>query len=279
MKNVIVDLGNMEIKFSGDFRGKFSSKYTTRFEVNPDAYERIEIDGVQTLIGVGEFEREFNKVEKNILPQVLYAISKATKDNEINLCLLLPLNQLPQKERLIERFKGKAFRYMVNGQARTTKINKCVILPESQSAYYSLDNPTPYQLLIDIGSRTIGWCCYEDDKMVNSGTERLGVFDLYNTIMTIENAKGNDFRVEDIEGQIKRGRIEVESKVYKEFLISILNRIKSSVNIKNYDCIFLGGGSIVLESIIRNIPNVKIHPNPVYANVIGCEVLCKKAWR
>ena len=50
------------------------------------------------------------------------------------------------------------------------------------------------------------------------------------TIMTIENAKGNDFRVEDIEGQIKRGRIEVESKVYKEFLISILNRIKSSKN-------------------------------------------------
>ena len=38
------------------------------------------------------------------------------------------------------------------------------------------------------------------------------------------------FRVEDIEGQIKRGRIEVESKVYKEFLISILNRIKSSKN-------------------------------------------------
>ena len=97
--------------------------------------------------------------------------------------------------------------------------------------------------------------------------------------MTIENAKGNDFRVEDIEGQIKRGRIEVESKVYKEFLISILNRIKSSVNIKNYDSIFLGGGSIVLDSIIRNIPNVEIHPNPVYANVISCEVLCKKAWR
>lgn len=279
MKNVIVDIGNMEIKYKSDIQGKFSSKYTTRFEVNPDAYERIEIDGVQTLIGVGEFEREFNKVEKNILPQVLYAISKATKDNEINLCLLLPLNQLPQKEQLIEKFKGKSFRYIVNGQARTTKINKCVVLPESQSAYYSLDNPSPYQLLVDIGSRTIGWCIYEDGKMVNSGTEKLGIFDLYNTIMTIENAKGNDFRVEDIEGQIKRGRIEVEAKVYKEFLILILNRIKSSVNIKNYDCMFLGGGSIVLESIIRNIPNVEIHPNPVYANVIGCEVVCKKAWR
>ena len=242
MKNVIVDLGNMEIKFLGDFRGKFSSKYTTRFEINPDAYERIDIDGVQTLIGVGEFEREFNKVEKNILPQVLYSI-------------------------------------IVNGQARTTKINKCVILPESQSAYYSLDNPSPYQLLIDIGSRTIGWCIYEDGKMVNSGTERLGIFDLYNTIMIIENAKGNDFRLEDIEGQVKRGRIKVEDRVYKEFLLGVLNRIKSSVNIKNYDCMFLGGGSIVLESIIRSIPNVEIHPNPVYANVIGCEVVCKKAWR
>lgn len=115
--------------------------------------------------------------------------------------------------------------------------------------------------------------------MVNSGTERLGIFDLYNTIMSIENSKGNDFRVEDVEGQIERGRIKVEDKVYKEFLISILNRIKSSVNIKNYDCIFLGGGIIVLESIIRSIPNVEVHPNLVYANVIGCEVVCKKAWR
>ena len=279
MKNVIVDLGNMEIKFSGDFRGKFSSKYTNRFEINPESYERIEIDGVQTLLGVGEYEREFNKVDKNILPQVLYAISKATKDNDINLCLLLPLNQLPQKEKLIEKFKDKSFRYIINGQARTTRISKCTVLPESQVSYYSLENPNPYQLLTDIGSRTIGWCCYEDGKMVNSGTERLGIFDLYSTIMTIENAKGNDFRVEDIEGQIKRGRIKVEDRVYKEFLLQVLNRIKSSVNIKNYDCMFLGGGSIVLESIIRNIPNVEIHPNPVYANVIGCEVVCKKAWR
>lgn len=279
MKNVIVDIGNMEIKFSGDIRGKFSSKYTTRFEVNPDAYERIDIDGVQTLIGIGEYEREFNKIEKNILPQVLYAISKATKDNDVNLCLLLPLNQFPQREQLIEKFKDKSFRYVVNGQARTTRINKCTVLPESQSAYYSLYNPSPYQLLIDIGSRTIGWCCYENGNMANNGTEKLGIFDLYNTIMIIENAKGNDFKVEDIEAQIKRGRIKVEDKVYKEFLRDILNRIKASVNIKNYDCIFLGGGSLVLEFIISNIPNVEIHPNAVYANVIGAEVICRKAWK
>lgn len=279
MKNVIVDIGNMEIKFAGEARGKFSSKYSTRFEINPEAYERIELDGIQTLIGVGEYEREFNKADKNIIPQVLYAISKATKDNDVNLCLLMPLNQLPQKERVIEKFKSKSFKFAINGQTKTIKINKCTVLPESQSAYYSLQNPSNFQMLIDIGSRTVGWCCYEYGKMVNSGTEKLGVFDLYNKIMVVENAKGNDFIVEDIQGQINRKRIIVEEKIYKEFLVGVLNRIKANVNIKNYDCTFIGGGSLILKDIINKIPNVEIYDNAVYANAIGAEAVCKRVWK
>ena len=115
--------------------------------------------------------------------------------------------------------------------------------------------------------------------MYKNGTEKLGTYDLYNSIMRIENAKGNDFIQEDIEPQIKRGRIIVADSVYKDFLKNILNRIKASINIKNHDTTFTGGGTVLLKDIISNIPNVEIHPSPVYSNVLGADVVCRKAWK
>lgn len=247
-KIVVVDIGNYNFKYTGDNRGMFSAKYSKRFEPNVDAYERIELDGVTTLIGVGELSREYNKAVKEIVPQVLYAINKATRGNEINLCLLMPINQ-------------------------------CVVLPESQVSYYSLKNPSDYQLIIDIGSRTINWCAYEGGKMACNGTEKLGVYDLYDTIMKVENAKGEDFTVERIEGQIARGRIKVDEGLFKEFLKDVLNRIKTHVNLKDYDVIFTGGGSLVLQSILSMIPKIEIHENAVFSNVIGAEEVCKRMWR
>ncbi|WP_302782580.1 ParM/StbA family protein [Clostridium saudiense] len=279
MKEVIIDIGNHNFKFDGDVQGLFSSKYSIAFEPNPEAFERIEIDGVVTFIGVGELEREYNKADKNIIPQVLYAISKSTKDSDINLCLLVPINQLPQREKIIYKFNNKSFKCVVNGQARTIKINKCVVLPEGQVSYYSLTNPSPYQLIIDIGSKTVNWCCYQEGKMFKNGTEKLGTYDLYNTIMKFENSKGEDYIAEDIEGQIKRGRIIVDESVYKDFLKDILNRIKANINIKNYDACFTGGGSLILESIIKKIPKVQLHQYPLYSNVLGAKSICRKAWK
>lgn len=279
MKNIVVDIGNFDMKYAGDRVGKFSSMYSTRYEPNAEAYERIEFDGVTTLIGTGELEREFNKAEKNVLPLVLYAISCATNNNDINLALLMPINQLPQKERLINKFQGKTFRCKVNGESKVIRVHKCVVLPESQVSYYSLENPSPYQLIIDIGSRTINWCAYEDGKMKNSGTEKLGVYDFYHSIMNVENAKGEDFTVETIVSQIKRGRVKVTEQQYKEFLHDVLNRIKAQVNLKNYDALFVGGGSLLLKNIIERIPSVKIHENPVYSNVLGAQEVCKARWR
>lgn len=42
---------------------------------------------------------------------------------KINLCLLMPLNQLPQKQVIIDKLAGKSFKYIVNGQATIIKVN------------------------------------------------------------------------------------------------------------------------------------------------------------
>lgn len=281
-KKIIVDLGNYVVKFKSDETvGKFSSKVHNNFEMNPEAYERVNYDGKLTFIGVGELDREYNKVAKNnIVPQVLYAINKAFKNNEgleVNLCLLLPLNQLPQKNILKEMFSNKTFKFLVNDEARKVKINEVVVLPEAQVSYYSIDNPSKYLLLIDIGSKTINWIAYQEGKAMMNGTERLGIYDLYDRILQIENAKGEGFTQEEIEPQINRKRIIVDENVYKNFLKDILNRIKAKINIKNHDVAFTGGGSIVLEKIIKKL-DVKILDNPQFTNVIGAYKICESFW-
>lgn len=278
-KIVAIDLGNYNTKFKGDKMGFFSSKYHTKFEMNPEAYKRIEYNNQITYIGVGELEREYDKTSKNVIPQVLYAISESTTEKSINLCLLLPLSQLPKKDIMIEKFKGKCFSFKVNGEEKKIRINECAILPEGQVSYYSIPTPSPFQLMIDIGSKTINWVAYIDGTLFKNGTEKLGTYDLYDIIMKIENAKGNDYIQEDIEAQIKRGRIKVSDDVYKTFLKDILNRIKATINIKNHDPIFTGGGAKLLEEIISQIPKVEIHKDPVFSNIIGAENVCKRMWK
>ena len=43
MTNVIIDLGNYDIKYlSKGIKGKFSSKISTEFNPNPEVFERVE---------------------------------------------------------------------------------------------------------------------------------------------------------------------------------------------------------------------------------------------
>lgn len=275
MKNVIIDIGNFAIKYKADRTGKFSSKTHRKFESNIDAFQRIEFENKITFIGVGQLEKEFNKIKKDTLTeQILYAISKATNESDINLCLLLPISQMPQREELIQRFNDKVYEFSYNEVNKKIKINKCVVLPEGQCAYYSLINPSPYSLVIDLGSRTINWVAYEDGKVMKNGTEKLGVLDFYSRIKDLENAKGENYEIEDIETQIKRGRIVVSQDMYKDFLKDILNIIKPSVNIKNHDVTLVGGGASVVKSVLEQL-NVNVSENPEFANVLGAEKICK----
>lgn len=281
MKNVIVDLGNYNIKYySGSNKGYFSSKYSTKFNPNGEMFERIEVDGKLTYIGIGVLEREFNKVKKYYLPQVLYAIDKATNDTDINLCLLLPVVQMPNKDVFINGFKEKIFNYKVNGQVRTIKINKVVVLPEGHVSYFSLTdiNKNEDTLVIDIGSRTVNYSWFSGGKVQDSFTEKLGVFDFYSSVKDYQNSLGEDFCEEDIERLIKNNKINVDSKFYMDFFKEILNKTKGKINLKTFNVYFVGGGSLLLRKYIEvNTPG-RIYEEAQYANVIGAYKLCEIMW-
>lgn len=282
MVNITVDLGNYNVKYLGERKGCFSSKYSTKFNSNSEMFERVEYEGEIIYIGIGSFDNEFVKVNKNYLGSLFYAITKATNESDINLCLLLPVGQMPNRDKYIKRLENNSFNFKINGVSRTINIYKVAVLPESYSAFYAIQDTISNNddvLIIDIGSRTVNYSSFINGKIEKNFTERLGVLDFYNTVKEIENANGEDYVDEDIERLINSNRIIVDSKIYKDFFRDILNRTKSKVNIKNYKVYFTGGGALLLRDYIQTHTPATVIDDAVFANVIGAHRLCEMVWK
>ncbi|APH18406.1 ParM/StbA family protein [Clostridium botulinum] len=283
-KITVVDLGNINIKYVGDSKGMFSSKITNDYQSYEEGFQRVEYNGMKTYIGVGELSREFNKADRDYMAQLLYSLAKANNEQtkETNLTLLLPIIQMKNKARLMETLKGKTFNFKFNGQDRTVKTNDLLVLPEGYASYYSLDaqDKKGDVCILDLGSRTINICVLENGKIVKMNTVKLGSFDFYSKIKSLENAKGEDFIEEDIQRLINNGLIKVDNKQYIDFLGEILNAVKPYVNLKTYNTIFTGGTSLMLKEYIEKLPlnKFRVHPNAVTSNVDGAMEASKKVW-
>lgn len=284
MKNVVVDLGNYNIKYYGDRKGSFSAKYSTKFNPNEEMYERIQVDGQTVFIGIGSLSLEFNKIKKNYLGQLLYGINLATNESDINLCLLLPVVQIPNKYDMINKLRGTTFNCIINGNPRTININKVAVLPEGYCGYYSFDENentvlNEDTLIIDIGSRTLNFAAFCNGKLVESFTEKLGVFNLYSTIKDIQNSTGTAYVEEEIERLIANNKINVDSRIYQDFYDDVINRAKAKVNIETFKVYFVGGGALLLKDIIEANMTAVVHPEAQYANIIGAYRLCQSVWK
>lgn len=281
----VVDAGNYNMKYMGKGdMGFFSSKVSTDEKAFDDAYDRIEIDGKITYIGqFGEINREYNKVDRSLLPQILFAICKANKDITTittNVTTMLPILQMSNKNKIIEQLKSQnPFKIKFNGKDRTIFIKEIAVLPESFASFFDLTKEQQKDdiCLIDCGSRTINICTFTNNgKLENSTTLKLGSLDFFKKIKSSEAGRGKDYVEEDIERLIKRGTINVADKQYKDFFNEILNAIKADVNIDNYTTYFTGGTSKMFEKYIPN--NCKLFPEPLYSNLNGAMVASEMKW-
>jgi plasmid segregation protein ParM len=282
----VVDWGNMAVKYIGtDSRGSFSSRISNDYQAYEEGFQRIEIDGRISYFEIGELQKEYNKCEKDFIPQLLYSICRGNNKEEIietNLSLLLPTIQMQNKPKLIEKLKNKEFSFKYNGKDRVVKIMDVMILPEGYISYFSLsdEDKTGSIAIIDIGSRTVNLAVLHNGKVEKLNTVKLGSYDFYSKIKNIENAKGEDFIEEDIQRLIDESVIKIYQKQYAEFLNEILNSIKSYVNLKTYKCIFTGGTSLMLQEYISKLPlpSFKIHEDALNSNVNGALEASKLAW-
>jgi len=280
-----VDLGNMNIKYNGKTGSSvFSSKISTDSRPYEDGFQRVELEGRKTYIGVGELSREFSKSDRDYIPQLLYAICKANSDIDVietNLSLLLPSLQMANRNKLIETLKNKDFSFKFNGKDRVVSIKDLLILPEGYISYFDLPDEERKQdiCLIEVGSRTINICTIIAGKIENMNTVKYGSLDFYTKIKNIEAGKGEDYIEEDIERLINRGTIKVTKKSYEEFLSDILNYVKAYANIKNYNTWFTGGTSLMLKPYIEEkCKECKLFTNPLASNLNGSVVASRKVW-
>ena len=87
---------------------------------------------------------------------------------------------------------------------------------------------------------------------------------------------GEELELENIEPQLRRNRINLAEEMKLDFVKEILNSFRAEVNIKDYDVVFTGGGSLVLKDVIDKISNVSIHNDPIYSNLRGAEIIAKE---
>lgn len=285
-KLTVLDLGNYNIKFLGeDAKGIFSSKTSTEFKAFDMVSERIEYKGRKVYVDEGTLSREYNKsIRDNIVEQALYAIAKGNGVDIIdtNLVMLLPANQMTQKDTFINTFKNKTFNCIVNGINKQIIIGNVYVLPEGFSAFYSLNAEERKGdiALLDFGSRTINIALFQNEKMVNLQTIKKGSFDYYNMIMQIENSKGKGYTEDDIQRCINNKSIEVSSTIKDNFIQGCFNNVKGLVDISTYKPYCVGGTSDLLRDAISRYNNkITIVQEAIYANMIGAknayELMCK----
>lgn len=283
IQSTIIDLGNYFIKYAGENKGSFSSKYTTDYQSYQDSFQRVEIDGFITYLTIGEFSKEYDKTNKeNFIPQLMYAICKANKNETINtnLCLMLPIMQMANKQKLIDMVnKQKNIKLKFNGKGKEIIIADMLILPEGYSSYFALSTEQKKGdiCIIDLGSRTINLAIFENGKVVKLQTIKLGSYDFYTKIKNIEN---KDYSEEDIQRLIDNKIITVDPKEYALFLNNILNAIKPYANLNTYKVYWTGGTSLMLKDYINklSLKNSTILENASTSNVDGALEAAKKVW-
>lgn len=286
-KRTYIDDGNYNIKYIGENgNGIFSSEISREHQAYPEAFDSIIMENGMntTYIGTGSLPREFNKTSRDFLPQIMFAISRANKEDtiETKLVLLLPIIQMENKSKFIDTLQNQDFTFKYNGKDRLVSVKDVLVLPEGYVSYFTL-SPEQKQgsvCIIDCGSRTINLCVLEDGKVQKLQTIGIGSFDFYSQIKNEQNSKGNDYQEEDIQRLIKDEVIKVYQKSYSDFLEQILNAIKPYCNYRTYHVYFTGGTSLLLKDYIDklNLPRYEIMDDPLNSNVKGAKAAAEMIW-
>lgn len=287
-----VDLGNWNIKTSkGDV---FESRFLDVTDQALDGTEEIiEFENRKYMMVAGDWDKEFNKIEKNYMPNLLYGLVKGFVSDtlSINLSLGLPVEQLAQRIGYKERLEGKTFEFKYKDAAKKVTFEKIGIIAEGVSTLYTIpdrDKKDKNILLLDIGGYTCNVLDHRNMKTVEKQTLEYGVYDYYSDLKSALFAKGDRKSIADIAELIRKEKLEKLEKAkdiniegLKDNLINrISNDLKEKFDLDLIDeILFTGGGSIVLETaILRKYPDAEFIKDRLFSNVEGNFNVVKAKW-
>lgn len=282
-KILAVDLGNWNTKTPKDVI--FESRYSTVKDENNIGENIIKFDGKEFFMEKGTFDKEYNKANKDYMPNLLYAIASSypdLKNFEIDLALGLPLAQLKEKDKLKRELENKTFEFKFNDKDITVKIGKIGIAPEGFSSIYTLSKEERKKdlLLIDIGGRTINVLEFYENKAQKKETLGYGIVKLY---QALKDAHGeDDYTLEEMRRIVNGGFLkkDVVDSHKKQFVQDLSNDLKVNFKAKVFNVVFTGGGSSVLEEELKDaFPKSYVLEDNLFSNVKGNLNIAKALWK
>lgn len=278
---IAVDLGNRNIKIAYKKGDKvqfdsFQARFTVEEQQDYSVAEVVEIEGVKYCIEQGNYDFEFNKTEKNYLPLLLNAISRATAEEEVEIMMGAPAEHvLGLREKFKEQLLGKEITYKYKGNDRKIKIKNLGVIGEGFATYFSIPaevrNINGNLGIIDIGGRTINVATFINGKQDKVCTLNFGMIDLKNNLLKGLKKSGKDYDINTIENLLANGKLNIEEKEKEQFIKKIINDIKLyKIDIDLYSWFITGGGAIDIGSILDNyFGKDSIIKDALYTNGLG----------
>jgi plasmid segregation protein ParM len=293
-----IDHGNRKIKSSaGDY---FLSGITYHKDKEPLITSNLLVyNGEYFTIGENRVNFQFDKSESNdfylLTLCCLASKLKSEQKTEGNFCLGvgLPLSSYHLKEKFANYLKKDAIEFQYEGiNYKNINIRKVFVYPQSYGGYLSVYNEfkdVSQLTVIDVGSVTVNVLVVEKGRLITNRSLGLnkGIIFLHKKIQNLlikENIKIEEEQIEDV----IRGETpiffsdEIKTIILsaaKEYLDEVIAEIKENqFDLFINPCIFLGGGSKLLEKYIMDKKDVSvIAVLDQFANANSFEMLAKQS--
>lgn len=277
-KLVVVDIGSFNIKINN------GSVHENRFKKvsNMDTFghEFIMYDGDIYFFGEGQFDRTYDKTQKNIIVPLLYGLGKEGVAGNINLILHLPLNQMSKKSDIVNQLEGKTFEFVINGQGNSITFDKVGVLKEGFSSFYSLAKRNDGLIaIIDIGGRTTDVFTFDNGKPEHESSKPYGTMNYFSDIANSLVGQGELRVLEDIHKLIVNDIIDLKDfeNERNDLFNNLLNDLRMEFsNLKDYNIKLCGGGAEYFIGNFKSVfPKVELLKNTLLSNVDGATFIGK----
>lgn len=280
-----VDGGTYNFKTSRkDFLCKGVYSTNTEFNINNSGI--LELDGIRYQMGVGKFDSEILKSRRDTLPLFLYSIAMSTDAENVKIVTGIPYYQL-EKDEYVAEMKEKLignFSFELNGSHRDLNILDVKLLPEGIGAYYTVtENLSDKDIIIlDFGGSTIHIIHFRNNELIKIKTITKGSLNLLTDMVQYVNTEyGGRNNIEMVANYIRRGRIgKKEVNLVKDtthlaqpYMNELLNMLGFEFP-KDIDEYYVTGGGVEVfcESVVKNLGNVGLIKDYMFANANGFEI-------
>lgn len=280
-----VDLGNYNTKTSNKvlFESRFEEGNAEAF----DGQDILQFNNKRYLMEKGIWDLDYDKANKDYMPCLLTAIAKSfprlNNITGLGIVLGLPLNQLKNKDKIIEELEGNTFKFTFNNKEKTVEFVKVGVIGEGFSSIYTLTETERQEsiLLVDIGGRTINIVEYEDGNVQNTNTLSFGMYNFYKDVQT-ELLSGKAVSIEKVRGLVEKKKVDeaAVSKLKEKFVANLVNNLKPH-NPEFKEIYFTGGGAMTLKKELQEAykeENANFLNDLLFSNVLGNKLLADTIW-